>query len=627
MSSTTFRLAVSLLVLCPSIQMAQETAPHPKDPRIQDRTSTLEGYSELRQLVTTTPPKTWSVSEVQPQAGYVGIHLDPPAAGSNYWKIGGVGIESPAAKAGLKKGDAVIQVGDQPVVDARLVADFLRAQTAGDKLKVIIEREGTRKEVVVVVEATSRPLSSGGPAPTIGITTSEAIEGVKVDRVQPASPAESGGLKSGDVILKIDNTTINGPEIFSATIASRKVGDQLELIVKRANEELKLKVKTAANNGGDGRRGGSGNQRWDERTATTFKREAYRLAIVPIEYPDVKHNPRFALTDWERMLFSTGTYVGTSPSGQPVYGSMNDFYREQSYGKFRVEGLAFQWVQVSKKRAEYANDTVRNALLTEALDKLIARDGEKALDGFDGIFFIYAGNRYQTNRGGLYWPHRSNQFYKGKRWSYFICPEGGDVFSTNSVITHEFGHMLGLPDLYARPEAPGSEGLGIWCTMANGHGQAGRPKHMSAWCKEAMGWLKPTVVDPTVPQHVILGPVTSGDHECLKILVRKDGSEYLLLENRYARSFDKDLPAEGLLIWRIVDGRPVLEESHGIAGPDGPNRALTVIPFPSPSNHSFTPFTTPSSRSQKGGGLPVNITNIRRLADGRIAFDLGIEYY
>jgi hypothetical protein len=163
--------------------------------------------------------------------------------------------------------------------------------------------------------------------------------------------------------------------------------------------------------------------------------------------------------------------------------------------------------------------------------------------------------------------------------------------------------------------------------MAVGHGKDGKPLHFSAWCKEQLGWLKPAVIDPTMKQKLILGPVEESPRECFKVLIRPDGSEYLLLENRTKRNFDRDLPGEGLLVWRVVDGRPVLEESHGIAGPAGPDRFLSSVPFPSKSNTAFTPYTTPSSKSLKGGGLPVYITNIRKLPDGRITFYVGYEYW
>ena len=41
---------------------AEEVAvkPHPLDPRQQDRHSVLAGYKSLHELVTTTPPKTWT---------------------------------------------------------------------------------------------------------------------------------------------------------------------------------------------------------------------------------------------------------------------------------------------------------------------------------------------------------------------------------------------------------------------------------------------------------------------------------------------------------------------------------------------------------------------------------------
>jgi M6 family metalloprotease-like protein len=394
------------------------------------------------------------------------------------------------------------------------------------------------------------------------------------------------------------------------------------LLVDRAGKQETLSATLAVDPQAEARAAGF------NRGGSMWKKELYRLAVIGVEYPDVKHNAKIALKDWEEQLFSTGTYLKKNATGQNAYGSLNDYYREQSCGAFRVEGKVFDWVEVSKKRTDYNPGTSsrdKAAYIAEAVDKILARDGKEALKDFDGLFVIYAGDTVQTNRGGLYWPHRSSATVHGQRWPYFIVPEGGSRMTNISVIAHEFGHMLGLPDLYARPENPGSTGLGSWCAMSNQNG-GGRPQHFCPWCKEQLGWLKPAVIDPTVKQRLILAPVVGSAKECFKVLVRPDGSEYLLLENRRKTGFDRDLPAEGLLIWRVVRGRVMIEESHGIDGPSGPGVFLSAIPYPSAANDSFTPMTTPSSRSQLGGGLPVHITNIRRMTDGRISFTIGVEY-
>src|SRR6185503_12625767 len=132
---------------------------------------------------------------------------------------------------------------------------------------------------------------------------------------------------------------------------------------------------------------------------------------------------------------------------------------------------------------------------------------------------------------------------------------------------------------------------------------------------------------PAVPQKLVLAPIHTSPRECFKVLVRPDGSEYFLLENRARKGFDVSLPAEGLLVWRVVRGRPILEESHGVAGPAGPRSHMSAVPFPSEANDAFTPYTIPSSRPQLGGGTPVYLNNIRRLPDGRIAFWIGYEFY
>jgi hypothetical protein len=153
-----------------------------------------------------------------------------------------------------------------------------------------------------------------------------------------------------------------------------------------------------------------------------------------------------------------------------------------------------------------------------------------------------------------------------------------------------------------------------------------RPQHLCAWSKEQLGWLKPALIDPTVRQKLILSPIEGNARECYKVLLKLDGSEYLLLENRQKKGYDESLPADGLLIWRVVNNRPLLEEAHGIEGPAGPRSNVSAIPYPSSANDSFTPHTIPSSRAQLGGGLPVYLTNIRRLPDGRITLLIGYEY-
>lgn len=568
----------------------------------------------------TTTPVGRAPAETPGQPGYLGVHLVDGPAGELL--VGDVAPGSPAQKAGVARGDAVLALGGEPVETAEEFRERVQGGAPGETLVLLVEREGETVEIAATLGMTSRPMRMAERRGVLGLAVSEPGDsgGAPITRLVPGLPAEKAGLKVGDAILEIDGVPLTTAARLSDTLAEKRPGETVALSVRRNGRAEEVKVQLAAE---------SSSASGFFRGSSVWRKEVYRLAVVPIEYPDVKHNPKVAVKDWEESLFSRGTYAGkANATGQPVHGSLNDYYLEQSCGAFRVEGRVFEWVEVSKKRADYSQGTgtsQKTVLLVEALDKLLAREGKGALKDFDGIFFLYAGERVQTSRGGLYWPHRGSFSHQGKRWPYFIVQEGGARMGSISVIAHEFGHMLGLPDLYARPENPGSEGLGVWCAMSNENG-GGRPQHFCAWCKERLGWLKPAVIDPRVKQRLILAPIEGSPKECFKVLVRPDGSEYLLLENRRKTGFDRDLPAEGLLIWRVVRTRPILEESHGVEGASGPRVFPTSVPYPSAANDAFTPHTTPSSRSQLGGGLPVHITNIRRHPDGRVSFSIGFEY-
>lgn len=596
----------------PPTRVAEIPAPSPD----------LSEYRTVEKAITTRISQAGPASTGQ--LGYLGVHVKADSKGKLV--IADLEDESPAAKAGLLRNDILVRVGDKTVEGVDAFRELILSRTPGEAVKLAVLRQDKPLELAATLAATSRPMNPSAKRAILGIRVAEpkSGEGLEVTGVTSGSPADKAKIKVGEIIRKLDGVVLRDSGNLGDVLSEKKPNDTVTLTLFLAEKEVDLKLTLAEEEVSDNGRG----RNWDNRLGGYWQKDVYHLGVVCVEYPDVKHNPKVTAKDWAESLFSRGAYKNKkSATGQDVFGSLNDYYWEQSYNSLTVEGKVFDWVEVSKKRLEYDQGAGANkaTFLNEALEKLEARDGKDCLKDLDGVFFIYAGARVQTNRGALYWPHRASVQHNGKRWPYFICPEGGDRMENISVFCHEFGHMLGLPDLYARPENPGSEGLGVWCCMSNQLGN-GRPQHFSAWPKEQLGWLKPAVIDPTVKQKLILAPVEDSPKDCLKVLIKPDGSEYLLLENRRKKGFDQELPAEGLLIWRVVNNHPVLEESHGVEGPSGPRVFLNAVPFPSKANNAFTPFTTPSSKSQLGGGLSVHITNIRRLADGRVTFYVGYEF-
>jgi M6 family metalloprotease-like protein len=571
------------------------------------------------------------------ETGYLGVSL----LRDGQWRlvVQEVQPESPAAKAGVLKGDLLTQLDGKPVKSPETFRDSLQMRGPGALVKLALVRGEQHVESSATLSSTSRPRTVNAQRAYIGLVLGELKEGqgVRIDQVAPGSPAASAGFKPGDQLFQIEGVDFTNASRLAEILVEKRPGDDFEVTVRRAGADISLRPRLAADpggvagaGGGPARAGRGGGQGQGPINIPLWTNPVFRVAVIGIEYPDVKHNPKISLADWHKAMLGEGTYQDQkSANDGGVDGSLNDYFAEQSAAGFQLQGKVFHWIEVGKKRSEYvlgSGTTNITAVLVEALDKIVARDGKDAFKDFDGFLFLYAGDQVQGNRGGVYYPHAGMlRSFQSKRWPYLIAPEGGTRPTPTGGFVKEFGQMLGLPDLAARTENRGSEGLGAWCAMSN-PSKTNRPQHLGAWSKEKLGWIKPTVIDPTIPQKLILAPIESSSHECFKVLVRADGSEYYLLENRRKVGYDRALPGEGLLIWRVVRDRPILEESHGIEGPTGPTVQLDTIPYPSSANHAFTPETTPSSRSPLGGGLPVSITNIRRLPDGRITFHIGYEY-
>lgn len=147
---------------------------------------------------------------------------------------------------------------------------------------------------------------------------------------------------------------------------------------------------------------------------------------------------------------------------------------------------------------------------------------------------------------------------------YLMVPET----MTLGVLAHEFGHDIGLPDLYdTNGSTQGySYGVGDWCLMGgsgswnakNGELDGESPSNISAWGGRLfLGWSDVTNIVASGPGTI---NNTSYPGDMYRIWAKGDENtdEYYLVELREIRNdqlFDEAIPGEGVLIWHVDEGK------------------------------------------------------------------------
>ena len=365
----------------------------------------------------------------------------------------------------------------------------------------------------------------------------------------------------------------------------------------------------------------------------------YRTLVVLVDFPNLPCTDGFRATtvgDFDSLLFS---------DGKVPTGSLKEFYLENSYGNFVVEGDVVGWYRASQNYEYYSNycdgtygmgPYPNNAqkLVEEAVDMADAavdfsqydNDG----DGYvDGIFVVHSGLGYEESSNQCtIWSHAGGISERLKDGvfisSYSTEPEesqGLRSMSQIGVFCHEFGHTLGLPDLYDYDYS--SAGCGIWSLMASGSwNYNGRlPAHLDAWCKGQLGFLSFTNV--AVNQTAVQIPESERNPVAYRLWGNGViGDEYFLIENRRQTGFDSALAAGGLLIWHIDESvwgnsnewhpRVFLEQADGqfdLQYDD--NDGDAGDPYPGAINRrSFDDMTTPNSKSYDSTITQVAVWNI-----------------
>ena len=295
-------------------------------------------------------------------------------------------------------------------------------------------------------------------------------------------------------------------------------------------------------------------------------------------------------------------------------GSVRDFYFQASYGTLTIQSTVLAWVTLPHTEAYYSGNQYglpfanagnpaavypNNAagMLRDALPLVDAvvnfsqfdTDGDGYVDAIDFIHSGYGGENSGnpvtslwshkaflsggTNFGGTipFTSHDKNAAGDSVKVDlYHIEPAlwgtSGNALARVGVIAHETGHFFGLPDLYDTDYT--SKGIGNWCLMANSWGwdQSQRyPPLPSAWCRQQLGWVTPTLVNG--PGNYSL-PSVATTPAVDKIAVRHPGNTYLLIENRQPVGFDQQIPHGGLAVW-MIDESVGNNANEGFPGQSG----------------------------------------------------------
>ena len=154
---------------------------------------------------------------------------------------------SPAEKAGLKRGDVVIEFNGKKVTDVSQFRNMVALTPPGTKSDIVVIRDGKKVRIKVVLgnlkKATLAAVSKSELLRKLGFTvqnlTKDLAEqfgyterkGVLISQVIPGSPAYQAGLEPGMLILEVNRIPVkNTRQFFNAIKKSKKSGKVLLLV-------------------------------------------------------------------------------------------------------------------------------------------------------------------------------------------------------------------------------------------------------------------------------------------------------------------------------------------------------------------------------------------------------------
>jgi M6 family metalloprotease-like protein len=270
-----------------------------------------------------------------------------------------------------------------------------------------------------------------------------------------------------------------------------------------------------------------------------------RLAVIYVEFPDAPRRSSVA-----ELHDAIEDHVET-------------IYAEMSYGKLALDLIPSRdWIMMDKSSTFY------NVLQGEAEPKGVIRYVSEAIrkadsgidftgidavavfatelaDGIAGDFQLTLNDRITTDEGpGVF----STIITGGDWWEEEVDP---------MILAHEFGHVIGLQDLYEGGSSDlfeiAHQHVGNFDFMSRGWSDAFAPTILG-WNRWRLGWIADSQVicaRPVEGTEVLINALQTGSGPLL-VVVPLSSTRAVVIESRRPIGWDRAIPESGALVY-VVD--------------------------------------------------------------------------
>lgn len=159
--------------------------------------------------------------------------------------------QSPADKAGIKRGDVIISYNGKTIKDNESLPRLVAATEIGAKAKIVLVRDRKEMEVTVVIgelqEEGLRASRKTEVEKDLGLVVQDITaeiakhlnlkdrKGVIVTDVIPGSPAQEADIRSGDVIREIGRRPVRSVADFKEAVKRSNVKEGVVMLIQREN--------------------------------------------------------------------------------------------------------------------------------------------------------------------------------------------------------------------------------------------------------------------------------------------------------------------------------------------------------------------------------------------------------